>query len=81
MDKAGRYLPTQFNPKSRKILYAEEQLSPCTSTTEPVCLEPALSNKRSHRIEKPSHLNKEEPWFTVTRGSPHSNKAHLKINK
>ena len=77
MDKASRYLPMQeFNPKSGKILYAEEQLSPHTATTEPVCLEPVLSNKRSHGIEKPSHLNKEEPWFTVTTGSPHSNIAH-----
>ena len=66
----------EFNPKSGKILYAKEQLSPCTATTEPVCLEPVLSNKRSHGIEKPSHLNKEEPWFTVTTGSPHSNIAH-----
>ena len=60
VDKASRYLPMQeFNPKSGKILYAKEQLSPCTATTEPVCLEPVLSNERSHGIEKPSHLNKE----------------------
>ena len=26
-----------FDPWSRKIPYAEEQLSPCTTTTKPVC--------------------------------------------
>ena len=36
-----------------------EQLSPCTTTTEPERLEPMLHNKRSHCNEKPSHLNEE----------------------
>ena len=33
-------MPTQghrFNPWSRKIPHAVEQLSPCTTTTDPVC--------------------------------------------
>ena len=34
-------------------------LSPHVTTTEPACLEPMLHNKRSHRNEKPSHLNEE----------------------
>ena len=28
------------------------QLSPCTTTAEPMCLEPVLCNKRSHHNEK-----------------------------
>ena len=51
-----------------KIPHAEEQLSPCATTIEPVLkspgeetieastLEPVL-HKRSHRNEKPVHLN------------------------
>ena len=36
---------------------------------KPVCLEPVLCNKRSHRNEKPVHRNEEEPLLTATRGS------------
>ena len=32
-------------------------------------LEPVLRNKRSHRNEKPAHLNEEEPPFVATRES------------
>ena len=42
-----------FEPWSRKILHAAEQLSPCAKTTEPCRLEPVLHNKRSHCNEKP----------------------------
>ena len=35
--------------------------SPCTATTEPMCLEPVLCNKRSHRDAKPSHCNWRKP--------------------
>ncbi|KAJ8793713.1 hypothetical protein J1605_003524 [Eschrichtius robustus] len=34
-------------------------LSPRATTTEAVCLEPVLRNKRSHRNEKPAHHNEE----------------------
>ena len=37
------------------------------------CLEPVLHNKRSHRNEKPTHHNEEQPLLTAaTRGSPHT---------
>ncbi|KAJ8790004.1 hypothetical protein J1605_004756 [Eschrichtius robustus] len=39
---------------------------------KPVCLEPMLCNKRSHRNEKPVHRNEEEPRLTATRGSLHA---------
>ena len=51
----GIRLPMQgheFEPWSRKILHTAEQLSPRATTTEPVCLEPVLHNKRSHCNEK-----------------------------
>ena len=35
-------------------------LSPQAATTEPVCLEPVLRNKRSYN-KKPMHLNKDNP--------------------
>ena len=37
---------------------------------KPTHLEPVLHNKRSHRNEKPSHHNKEQPPLTATRESP-----------
>ena len=58
-------------PGPRKILYAVEQLNPCTTTTEPEIqspgastteaprLEPGTHNKRRHHNEKPLHHNKE----------------------
>ena len=38
---------------------AMTQLNPCTTTTEPACLDPVLHSKRSHHKEKPSHYNEE----------------------
>ena len=38
-----------------------EQLSPCTTTTEPVCLEPVPHSKRSDHKEKPQRHHKEQP--------------------
>ena len=57
-------LPTQpqaqwghsFDPRSGNIPHTVEQLSPFTTATEPVCLEPGLCNRRSHR-----HETREEP--------------------
>ena len=34
---------------------------------KPICLEPVLRNKRSHRNEKPTHRNEEYPLLTATR--------------
>ena len=36
------------------VLYSQR-----ATTTEPVCLEPVLHNKRSHHNEKPTHCNEE----------------------
>ena len=44
---------------AQKIPHAMGQLSPCATTTEPVSLEPALCNVRSHHDEKPADCNKE----------------------
>ena len=50
---------------------------------KPVCLEPMLCNKRSHRSEKPMHRNEEEPPLAATRESPRSNedRKQPRINK
>ena len=48
-----------FNPWSRKIPHAAEQLSPQAPSTEPTHLEPMLHNKRNHCNGKPVHHNKE----------------------
>ena len=54
-------LPMQghgFDPWSGKIPRAAEQLSPCAPKYwGPRTLKPVLLNKRSHRNEKPAHLN------------------------
>ena len=59
-----------FDPCSRKILHAAEQISPCVTTAEPV-----LCNKRSHCNEKSAYRNSRKPSC--------SNKdlAQPKINK
>ena len=44
-----------------KIPHASGQLSPCTTTTEPMYLEPVLCNKRSHLKEKPHTVTREKP--------------------
>ena len=54
-----------FNPWSRKIPHAVEQLSPCATTAEPEC-----HNKRNHCNEKPAHVNKEQLLLAATRESP-----------
>ena len=50
-----------FNPWSGEFSDAMEQLSLCATTTEPVCLEAVLHNKRSDHKEKPQHHHKEQP--------------------
>ena len=55
-----------FNPWSGKILYATEQLTPCTATTKPCMLQPVL-HKRSHHSEKLKHQTKSKPLLTATR--------------
>ena len=56
-----QYRRHRFDPWSGKIPHAPELLSQCVATTEPVCLEPALYNKRSHhspQLEKSLHRKK-----------------------
>ena len=54
----------------------------CNTTFEPTRLEPMLCNKRSHRNEKPTLHDKEQPLLTA-RKPVHSNDnpAKPKINK
>ena len=59
--------------------YATGQRSPCASTTEPVCLEPMLQNKRSQCSEKLVYCNKVEPPTHPTRENLRT--AQPKINK
>ena len=63
-----------FKPWSGKIPHAVEQLGPWTTTTEPVCLEPVLRNKRGHNSERPTHCNEEWPPLATTRENPHTEK-------
>ena len=51
---------------------------------KPMCLEPVLRNKRSHRNEKPVHRNEEQPPLAATRESPRAatkTQCSQKINK
>ena len=59
---------TSFNPWSRKIPHAMEQLSPHA-------LGPVSCNKRSHQNEKPTHQNQTvAPTYSNQRKPRHSNK-------
>ena len=59
-----------FEPWSGKIPHATEQLSLCTTTTEPAHLEPVLRNKRGRDSERPAHRNEEWPPLAATGESP-----------
>ncbi|KAJ8794161.1 hypothetical protein J1605_003307 [Eschrichtius robustus] len=59
-----------FEPWSGRIPHAAEQLSPCTTTTEPARLEPVLRNKRGRDSERPAHRDEEWPPLAATRESP-----------
>ena len=81
----------RFDPSSRTIPHATEQLSQQATTTEPalqqpkpVSLEPVLHNKRNHRTEKPAHDNNEYAPLAAARESLcAAEKTHhsQKINK
>ena len=60
---------TRVRALVRKIPHVTEQLSPCTTTTELMRLKPVRHNRRSHRSEKPTHLNEEKPSLTTARES------------
>ena len=57
-----------FDPWSRKIPHAWEQLSPLL---KPMCLRPVPCNQKSHCNKKPTHRSEEQPLLTATRESPH----------
>ena len=48
-----------FDPYSGNISHVMGQINRCTTTTEPVCLEPVLCNKRHLDNEKPVFCNEE----------------------
>ena len=54
----------RVDPWCGKTPHALEQLSPCTITTDPTCLEPVLHNERSHFSEECEHHNKSPPLGT-----------------
>ena len=60
----------RFSLWSRKIPQASEWLSPCATTTAPVCLEPILWNKRSQCNVNPQHRNWRVAPGTTTREKP-----------
>ena len=70
---------------ARKIPQAMEQLSQCTTTTEPCALEPVPYNKRSHHSAKPKPYNKLASTHHNKRKPKGINKdptqAEIKINK
>ena len=59
-----------FEPWSRKIPHATEQLGPWATTTEPARLEPVLRNKRGRNSERPTHRDEEWPPLAMTGESP-----------
>ena len=61
---------TWGRPWSGKIPHAAGQRSPWTQLLKPACLEPELSNKRSHHTEKSMLCNEEQPPLAATRDSP-----------
>ena len=69
----------QFNPQSRKIPNAAQQLSPCATTAEPACLESVL-HKRSHCNEMPTYCNKEQLLLTIRESLHAAMKTQCKQN-
>ena len=59
-----------FEPWSRKIPHAAEQLGPWATITEPARLEPVLDNKRGRDSERPAHRDEEWPPLAASRKSP-----------
>ena len=59
-----------FEPWSGKIPHAAEQLGPCATAAEPVCLELVLCSKRGHCSERPVHRNGEWSPLATTREGP-----------
>ena len=60
----------RFEPWSRKIPHAVEQLGSWATTTEPARWEPVLRNKRGRDSERPVHRDEEWPPLATTRESP-----------
>ena len=61
-------------PGPRRSHMPRSNWSPHAATTQPVCLEPMLHNKRNHRSEKPVHRTWRVALLAPQLGqSPHSN--------
>ena len=76
----------KINLRSRKILLAEQQLSPCATAVEPAFQSLAATTPGAHRTqhgEKSAHGDKEWPLLTATRESLLSDEdpAHSEINQ
>ena len=59
-----------FEPWSRKIPHAAEQLGPWATITEPARLEPVLRKNRGRDRERPAHCDEEWPPLAATTESP-----------
>lgn len=72
-----------FDSWSGKIPHAAQQLSLCTTTAEPACLEPMLCNKQPLQWEARALPLERSPWLPQLDKSPHSNEdpAQPKISK
>ena len=74
---------THVDPQSWTIPCATEQLSLCTTITEPMCLEPMLCNQRGHCNEKLEHCKSSPCAHNRQRKPTQSNKDTVqpKLNK
>ena len=74
-----------FEPWSRKIPRAAEQLGPWATITEPARLEPVLRNRRGRDSERPAHSDEEWPPLATTGESPRTETktqhSHKSINQ
>ena len=63
---------TQPMKPARARAHTPQLLSLCVASTEPVCIEPVLLNKRSHHNEKLVHRKEGSTPLTATRESPYA---------
>ena len=72
----------RFDPWFGKIPHTMGQLeSVLRSCGSPQALKPVLRNRRSHRSERASHRNREEPLSATTRESPQQHRPHAAKNQ
>ena len=76
----------QYNPWSRKTPHATEQLSPCTTTTEPALYSVGTTTTEAHTPQSPCSATREATAMgspcTATTESPQQRRPSMvKINK